>query len=343
VQILLVNGTSLPPSPIHFISNEQTCSLKTTLNLPSIEPRPPCPPKIYKKLYGHFDKILISTSSRRRARSSTNSTPAKSLPQKHAPAKEKSLEGFRSNRTPKRGLKYASNKEKGKLPKWVGPAIRKICTEFDAGKAVPHVWAGVESVLYLPCPKDMDGDENMQEGKMEGKLPALVAAVWFYAVTRMTGKETNKKDLFEWKKGVLRILRGLKEDEVMLAKVGDEEESWESWEHVSMTNLNNWISEIIEKGWSEMDWYTNIEAGSGASGRVDVEDEDEDEEDEEVMERSSKRVLRAGLGTMMQPKFDYLSDEKRDEYAVWKEAMLAKIDDLVTRGIMDETMDTTEG
>ena len=205
---------------------------------------------------------------------------------------------------------------------------------------MPHVWAGVESVLYLPCPKDLDGeDEKMQEDKMEGKLPALVAAVWFYAVIRLTGKETNKKDLFEWKKGVLKVLRGLKEDEVMLAKIGDEDGDWEGWEHVTMTNLNNWISEIIEKGWSEMEWYTNIEAGSGASGAVEVEEEGEDEE-EEVIEPASKRMQRAGLGTMLQSKFDYLSEEKRNEYAVWKDVILAQIDDQIVQG---EDMDTTDG
>ena len=77
---------------------------------------------------------------------------------------------------------------------------------------------------------------------------------------------------------------------------------------------------------------------------MDEEVETNDEEEEkEVVERASKRVRRAGLGTMMQAKFDYLSDEKRDEYAAWKQAMLAKINDLAAAGIMDENMDTAEG
>ena len=124
-------------------------------------------------------------------------------------------------------------------------------------------------------------------------------------------------------------------------KVGGEE-GWEGWEEVTRNDVDGWLGEISEKGWNTMDWLTNIEEGSGVSGTVEVKEGDEEEERESV-ERASKRVRRAGLGTMIQPKFDYLSEEKRDDYAVWKEAMLVKIDDLVARGIMSEDVDTTEG
>ena len=339
VQILLVNGISPSDSNI-FISNNDNGRLKTKLNLPSIEPRPPCPPKIYKKLYGHFDQILVSTSRKRTKPSTNNITPVKALPQKHVPIKEKSLEGFRGTRTPKRGLKYGSNKEKENLPKWVAVVIRKMCKEFDAAKAVPHVWAGVESVLNLPCPgPDLaDGKE-----KMEGKMPALIAAVWFFVITRLVGKETNGKEYVKRRKQILEILLGVREDEAVAAKVGEEDGNWQGWEMVTTKDVDMWLGEIAEREWNTLDWFTNIDPGSGAGG-VDEEVETNDEEEEkEVVERASKRVRRAGLGTMMQAKFDYLSDEKRDEYAAWKQAMLAKINDLAAAGIMDENMDTAEG
>lgn len=37
--------------------------LKISLNLPPIDPRPPIPPRIYKRLYNHLDKILPATAS----------------------------------------------------------------------------------------------------------------------------------------------------------------------------------------------------------------------------------------------------------------------------------------
>jgi origin recognition complex subunit 6 len=328
--------------------------LKTTLNLPPIEPRPPCPPKVYKKLYGHFDTLLVSASTRRRREPRSNpATPSKPLPQRQTPGKERALEGFRSTRTPKRGLKYGSNKKEA-LPKWVGVAVRKICTEFDAGRAVPHVWAGVESVLFLPRPEDIvEGKDVKQDEKIKRNIPALVGAIFFYVVAALENKTTNQKEHFEDKKRIWKILRELKEDEESLKKVGEGEEGWEGWDCVEETNLkgwvseiNEWIAEIVEGGWLKMEWRTNIVDGSGASGKVDenVDGEvDGNGEEDEDIERASKRIRGAGRGTMMEAKFDYLSDEKREAYAIWKEAMLAKINDLVAEGIINGDMDTAEG
>jgi origin recognition complex subunit 6 len=262
------------------------------------------------------------------------------LPQKQAPAKEKSLEGFRSNRRPKPGLRYSGNKEKERLPKWVAPAIRMICAEFDAAKAVPHVWAGVESVLFLPCPKFGDAKD-----RMEGKLPALVAAVFFNVMTKLTGKEISRQDYARQVKKLLDILHEIRENEVVAAKVGEEDEAWEGWEIDSKKDVDHWLSDLAVRGWIELDWSMNIEVGSGASGTMEGErDESTDgEEDKEATKRASKRMRGAGLGTMMQAKFDYLSDEKREEYAMWKAAMLAKIDDLVAEGVMNDDMDIAEG
>ncbi|KAG0645770.1 hypothetical protein D0Z07_8025 [Hyphodiscus hymeniophilus] len=319
--------------------------LKIALNLPTIEPRPPCPPKVYKKLYNHLDQLLTSTSSRRRPKSN-QATPVKALPQKQTPVKEKSLEGFRSNRTPKRALKFGSNK-KETLPKWVGHAIRKVCVEFEAGKAVPHVWAGVESVKFLPCPKDAvegKGRGMKQNEMMEGKLPGLVATVFLFVFAALESKNTSAKELFEDKKRLLAVLKGLKDDDGVLKKVWEEEE-WEGWNMEGMTlkkwvaEIDEWIEVIIGNQWLEMEWRTNIVDGSGASGKAEGnEDLENDKESDEESEKVSERMRRTGLGTMMQAKFDYLSDEKREAYAIWKKGMLARLDDLAA-----DNMDTTEG
>ena len=217
------------------------------------------------------------------------------------------------------------------MPKWVGPAIRKICVEFDTGRAVPHVWAGVESVLFLPCP--VDGTRKGKGEKMEGKLAALVATIWLFVVAALESKKTSKQELFEDKKRLLGVLKGLKGDEGLAKRVG--EEGWEGWEDLDgigmkiwMAQIDDWINFVITGGWLEMEWRTNIAAASGASGRMEENDELERDEEDEEPERESKRMRRIGLGTMMQAKFDYLSDEKREAYAIWKENMLARIDAL---------------
>jgi len=297
-------------------------SLKATLNLPPIEPRPPIPPRVYSRLYAYFSRVLVS-STRRRG-SAVRNTPSRPLPQKQNPLKETSLASFRvNNRTPKKGLRYAGNKERDeRVPRWVAPVVRKMCREMENPAAVPHVLAGVESILTQPCP---DGEQ-----KMQGKTPALVAASWFFVTQELTGKETSGREFASRCKKILGLFKEARDDVVVVGKVGDDEEGWNDWETVVAGDVKGWIREITENGWLALDWFTNI-----ASGEAAAHAEDEDGE-------TTKRVgKREGLGMMMADRYDYLSEENRAEYSKWKGAMLAKINDLAQEGIMD--MDTTDG
>ncbi|TVY19061.1 Origin recognition complex subunit 6 [Lachnellula arida] len=307
----------------YAVANIACERLKTTLNLPPIEPRPPVPPRVYSKLYTYLSRVLVS-STRRRGPAARN-TPSRPLPQKQTPLKETSLASFRaSNRTPKKGLKYAGNKERDeRVPKWVAPVVRKMCREMENPAAVPHVLAGVESILTQPCPNG--------EQKMEGKVPALVAASWFFVTQELTGKETSGKEFALRCKKILGLFKEARDDVVVVGKVGDDEEAWKDWEAVVAGDVKGWVREITDNGWLELDWFTNI--ASGEAGAY-VEEDEEDE--------TTKRVgKREGLGTMMADRYDYLSEENRAEYAEYKRAMLVKINDLIHEGIMD--MDTTDG
>ena len=317
--------------------------LKTTLNLPKIEPRPPIPPRLYSKLYGYFDRTLTASAARQRAKAgSARSTPSKALPERPTPRKEKSLEGFRANRTPKKGLKYVGNRERDeRLPRWLAPTVRALCRGMDAGKAVPHVLAGVESVLCLPCPEEEDETDDGHE-KMERKIPALVAAVWFFVMTRLAGEETNGKEYLKQRKIVLDILGGVKDDVVVVEKVGDGEEGWVGWEVVRDKDIDAWLRDLPKRGWLQMDWFQNIVEGSGANGR-DVDDDIDMDELPSNPAKDGTKIMGAGLGTMRQDRFDYLSEAKRDEYAEWRAKILSKIDELIADGVMDDAMDTVEG
>lgn len=319
-------------------------SLKTSLNLPKIEPRPPCPPRVYSKLYAYFDREL---SGRKRGRPRKDaSTPSRPLPERHAPTLEKGLEGFRANRTPRQGPKFGGSMKGQKLPKWVIPTIRVLCAGLDAGRAVPHVIAGVESILFLPCPgiEDLEGDQTMQEGQsaegaMKGKTPALMAAVLSFAIARLTGKETNAEEYNQRVKKAVTILRDIREDEAMVKKIGEEDENWEGWELVRMKDVDDWLQDIGTKGWLRMDWWENMADGSGVSGQVEDgygEDEDYDEEKQTgmtLLQRQNLWVTRSG--TMVQDEVDYLSDDKLERFARWKERMLAQIDARLREGSIE--------
>lgn len=310
-------------------------SLKTSLNLPKIEPRPPCPPRVYSKLYAYFDRELLSTKRKRGRPRKDASTPSRPLPERHAPSLEKGLEGFRVNRTPRKGLKFGDSMKGQRLPKWVTPAIRELCAGLDAGKAVPHVIAGVESILFLPCPalEDMEGDQTMQEGQSaekvtRGKTPALIAAVLSFAIARLTGKETNAKEYNQRVKKAVTILRDIKEDEAMVKKIGEEEESWEGWERITKQDVDEWLQDIGTQGWLRMDWWENMADGSGVSGQVEdgYGDGEDYVEQTGMTMRERQNVWVTRSGTMVQDEVDYFSEDKLERFARWKERMLVQID-----------------
>jgi len=111
--------------------------------------------------------------------------------------------------------------------------------------------------------------------------------------------------------------------------VGDDDEGWKGWEAVVANDVTGWIKEITDNGWVELDWFMNIGSGAEHAGG---------ESEEETTKQVGKRE---GLGTTMQDRYDYLSQENRMEFDKWKGAMLETIDNLINKGIMN--MDTTDG
>lgn len=233
------------------------------------------------------------------------------------------------------------------LPKWVPPAIRALCAGLDARKAVPHVTAGVESVLFLPCPgmEDSEGDQTMQEGQsaeagMKGKVPALLAAVLSFAMARLTGKETDAKEYNQRVRMAIALLHDIRDDEAMIAKVGNGGEAWDGWEHITKKDVDAWLKEIGTRGWLRMDWWENMADCSGVSGDLErCNDDYEDNDEERVTEREKEQVWKTRSGTMIQDQHDYLSEAKREQFAMWKQLMLVKIDNLTKGGALDRHMD----
>ena len=233
------------------------------------------------------------------------------------------------------------------LPKWVPPAIRALCAGLDARKAMPHVIAGVESVLFLPCPgtEDSEGDQTMQEGQsaeagMKGKVPALIAAVLSFAMARLTGKETDAKEYNQRVRMAIALLHDIRDDEVMIAKIGNGGEAWDGWEHITKKEVDAWLKEIGTRGWLRMDWWENMADGSGVSGDLEeYHDDYEDNDEERVTEREKEQVWKTRSGTMIQDQYEYLSEAKREQFAMWKQLMLVKIDNLTKGGALDRHMD----
>lgn len=339
--------------------------LKSTLNLPPIEPRPPVPPRVYTKLYTYLSGALAARPQRtpkkvqrledaqpppsnvktptRRKSNPTSTTPAGlPLPSRPSPSKERSLAAFRpQNKSRKSELSHGGRGRE--IAAWIRPVVRGLCTRLGARGAIAHVLAGVGSVLTLPTPKPEKGESKEKE-----KVPALVAAVYVLVHTRLTGKEVNGKEYVAIRRSILNGLKELRVDEEVVGKVEKEEageKGWEGWTDIVGKDVDVWLMELSAKGWVELDWFENIESGSGVdapetrdepmedaddNGNEDVDEEDDGEE-ESIM----------GLGTMMQERVDYLSSRKREEYRIWKDGILEKIEAIEMARAEAEPMDTT--
>jgi origin recognition complex subunit 6 len=209
---------------------------------------------------------------------------------------------------------------------------------METPRAVPHLLAGVESVLCLPCPSDPGGKEK----GVEGKIPALIAALWFFVVVKMRGKEGQGKENLARKKMVRDVLVRAKEDEGVKDRVGDEERTWEGWEEIVEKDVNAWRKEIVVKGWREMDWFENIEDGCGVDGEIQSETDDGEDDDVSLSEELGSEVRRRATASMIQEKY-IMTPAKKKEYEEWRDMMLAGIDKMIEDGILDNGMDTAEG
>lgn len=80
-----------------------------------------------------------------------------------------------------------------------------------------------------------------------------------------------------------------------------------------------------------MDWYQNLVK---ADAQDDTGEDQEREDALDGIERALVREdeMRYGLGTMRQKKVDYLTEQRRAEYKVWKKNILAKIARLQKEG-----------
>jgi origin recognition complex subunit 6 len=216
-----------------------------------------------------------------------------------------------------------------------------MCRGLGTDDAMAHVLAGVESLVWL----DME-----REGKVMGKWPALMIAVWAHVRKRLREVDANgesivmtKEEFAEWRGEALGFLRGVRMDEGVRGRVergtGGEEMGWKGWDLPSEEeededegrnerDVNNWMKEINAQGWLDMDWYYNITSTSTAHANTNANSRSASEEAEEGIERALVREdeMRYGLGTMRQKKVDYLTDERRAAYKAWERRMKAEIE-----------------
>ncbi|EFQ35210.1 origin recognition complex subunit 6 [Colletotrichum graminicola] len=307
--------------------------LKITLDLPPIEPRPPIPPRIYKRLYSHLDNILPNAALNRTP--GKNGTPRHRqrhgidspvrTPQRPTPTKERSLAQFRSGNpasgpnTPTKSTgKAVYPSDKSGLHFWIQPTIRFLCKETGQRQLGPTMLAGME---YIVVP----GGRRTRDAWVRANLAALCGAVFFFVTqqvkTLKTGEEVGSE---AYKPERDRILDLLAKARASVGSRGmDEDEAWEGWAPVTAKEFDDAVQQVTDRGWLEADWYLSlsdiIEAGDVIA-------------DSHRRAEGPYRAPVRGADSMFQDRYDFLSEKKRQEYMIWKEGILRRIESLEKEG-----------
>ncbi|KAF5655550.1 origin recognition complex subunit 6 [Fusarium sp. NRRL 25303] len=307
--------------------------LKITLDLPPIEPRPPIPPRIYKRLYTHLDNILRGNSTPTRATPGRTRTPgsrfrdadnspasgSRPLPSRATPTKEQSLAQFR---TPTKGVTDTPTKSTRKkeafarvnLQAWIHPTTRWVCAETDHKKLAPTILAGMENII-TPAGRRTDDDWVLQN------LTALFAAIYFFVTMRVkalvSGEGIDREGYVPLRKEILALLARARSE--VTVKDLAEEDAWEGWSTVKSKDFDDAVAKVNERAWLTGDWYQGIADVVKLSQRSHLEDV-EMQNEETIPKMQIKKA-----DTMFQDKYDFLSEAKRTKYMHWREDMFAKI------------------
>ncbi|KAL1839826.1 hypothetical protein VTJ49DRAFT_1105 [Mycothermus thermophilus] len=338
--------------------------LKTSLNLPPIEPRPPIPPRIYKRLYTHLSQILptaASTPSRhappgsalasadgRRIRTPTSKIREQQQYQQQlqaspSPLASKSVKDL-SSRAELRGQTSSSSSSPSKnrtisaaatpskvvnaepLPRWMRPTLRFLLSNLGPASIGPVVGAGLESVVI---PRGVLTDDSWVRANLPAVLGALYLFVW-RGVTWPAGEgEIDRDKYIAFRKEVAACLAKARQEVVVPKGKGgkeevDEEEWWEGWTDVGPRDLDSAAVRGGRHGWFEMNWAEGVDDLVERQRRA--EGQADGEENGEAAPTQTRRA-----DTMFQERCDYLSERKRKAYAEWKQGMLKRIRELEVR------------
>ncbi|KAF5022371.1 hypothetical protein F66182_5572 [Fusarium sp. NRRL 66182] len=309
--------------------------LKINLDLPPIEPRPPIPPRIYKRLYAHLDNILPSSastpgrsaagrvrtpSSRLRDADGSPASGSRPLPSRGTPTKDQSLAQFR---TPSKGeagnpTKSTSKKEAftagHSLHPWIQPAARFLCEETGHRKLAPTILAGMEAIVTT------EGRRTDDEWILQNTT-GLFAAIYFFVTMRVkaltSGEGIDREGYVPLRKEILALLARARQ-EVTIRNL-PEENAWEGWTTLKSKDFDDAVAQVNERSWLTGDWYQGIADVVKLTQRSQF-DNIEMLDDETMPKMQVKKA-----DTMFQDKYDFLSEKNRADYMHWKEDMLAKI------------------
>ena len=294
--------------------------LKKRLNLPAITSRPPCPPRVYKKLYNYLASALPDASTPREPQTprKNSSAPASARTTPKTPTT--------ARRTPQTALRAQNTASASEPPAWTMPAIRVLARTFAHPAVSPHVYTGVESLLPLLAQLSSGAETPSARSRRstaplpavtEIKLCGLVVAVFLYVLVRVSDEEVTTEQYDAQRDLAVRTL--LEAAEVKSVGFAD-----------LVTETEEMMATAQQEGWLEMEWFLNVVLGEEGEEMEGVETTlpAQGSGSTSRNRRMGGGSAYVGLGTMLQEATDYLSEQRREEYKTWKAGIMARCEEL---------------
>lgn len=273
------------------------------------------------------------------------------MPSRGTPSKELSLAAFRAPAKAGTPTKLSSQNTTRKLdpsfPPWLRPAVRHLCSSLHGSGGpdlAPTIIFGLESII-APHRRRTDDDWVNEH------LTALVAAIYWYvsesaqlAPGEDMTTDASRSSLNAMRKHMLGALKSAR-DEVkppaargkrsLAATTEEEAVFWEGWqEGLKAADISEALTVVAERGWLDSDWFRSIDLLRDAE--QDAEDVDPDARQDDLTSTAAAVQIRKA-DTMLQDRFDHLSERRRAEYRNWKAGVLRRVEALERAQARDAT------
>ncbi|KAF1814354.1 hypothetical protein P152DRAFT_268487 [Eremomyces bilateralis CBS 781.70] len=310
--------------------------LKQRLNLPKIEARPPCGPRVYKKVFNYLSTALASvrggqevvTGTQKELRSrnpkalESSPTATRSRLAIHSASKAKVSS---SSVTPRKRSLLASNDAVKDIPQWALPMVRRLCGAFHLAEAAPHVFAGLESILSSTSRAEtpnrrrsrrLQDDEGESQSIGADAIPALIIAILLYAVTKITGETISGKVYLKKR--------------AQAVTVASQSAGTSTMSEAEMNaEIDGFLRRAQSEGWLDMEWYQNIDEPEDVDELDALMQADEDGPTDGTLSTSANGATSTGpsVGSIlsMHDAVDWVGEERKHEYRQWERGIMDRI------------------
>ena len=312
--------------------------LGSKLRLPALNARPPCAPRVYKKLLTFLEQVLPAklptTPKKDTSRASGDGALLRGTPRKAVSRSAQSTPGTTPRKRSTAFLgKIAARvplgleKDDDGAPAWAMPLIRRLCQTMSTPLLPPHVYTGlcVVSRLAAITPSDEDGQAAYRRD-----MTGLTLALFFLVLARMQrGQVSTESYLKDCERACAVANMDDNNENITNARVAKEQ-------------VDDWIKTASSENWTTgQEWWSSVpENIFDRAGQEPPEELEDDTAYIDINITSSKRrwrqtadtgedpegVLLPGLGTMMQEGVDWLGEDRRADYLDWRANIEKRLD-----------------